>query len=242
MKSFLAAVAFLTRVPLGRLFRFGREQVAGSAGWFSLVGAMIGTGYAALAASLDNRLPHPVIAVLLVGMEALLTGALHLDALADTADAFGGGHTRDEVLRIMRDHAIGSYGATALILLIALKMTAYHGLLEVRLATIPLILAPALGRWSILPLSYILPYARESAAVRVGRGGVVWGTVTVAGILGLVPSLRGLVSAVAVMLVTLLFGRYCRRRIGGVTGDTLGANVQFCESAVLLTFLWSRTS
>jgi cobalamin synthase len=105
-----------------------------------------------------------VVAVLILLAEALLTGALHMDALAATADGFGGGRTRDDVLRIMRDHAIGSYGATALILLFAMKANSISALISRTPYSSFQILAPALGRWNIV----LLPMDALCASKRSG--------------------------------------------------------------------------
>lgn len=224
MKSFLAAIAFLTRVPVNA------PDVTNAAGWFPLVGALLGGAYALVAFLLRSHLPALVVAVFLVALDALLTGALHYDGLADTADGFGGGRTREDVLRIMRDHAIGSYGGVALFLLLGFKVAAYANLLDYPAA---IAFTPALGRWSILPLTATLPYARSSPSVidGMGKGSLILGT-------ALILLTRAWVALVAVFVVTTLFGLYCRRRIGGITGDTLGANLQLCECAALLTFLW----
>lgn len=238
MRTLLAAIAFMTRVPVP--LAFTREEVGRAAGWFPLVGAMLGVAYAGLALLIGTHLPFGITAVLLVALEALATGALHFDGMADTADGFGGGRTREDVLRIMRDHCIGSYGGTALILTIALKAAAYHALLGTGSAVVALILAPALGRWTILPLSLFLPYARESASVAqaIGKGTALWGTFWAVALVTLARSPQALAAAAAVLVVTFLFGRYCRRQIGGFTGDTLGANVQLSEITVLLAFVW----
>jgi cobalamin synthase len=109
-------------------------------------------------------LPSPVVAVLIIAVSARLTGALHLDGLADMADGFGGGHTREDVLRIMRDHVIGAYGAVALILLILLKLAALSALINDDGDATYLIIAPVLGRWASTPLGHFLPYARREGA------------------------------------------------------------------------------
>lgn len=242
MKSFLAAVAFLTRLPVGRAAAFNTADVTHSAAWFPIIGVLLGMIYSLAAALLKNHLPFAIVAVLLVILDALITGALHFDGLADTADGFGGGRSREDALRIMRDHAIGSYGAVALAALVALKVTAYAALLKQSNWMAALILAPALGRWSILLLTAALPYARPSASVVEGMGkrSLFLGTGLV--LLSLVVAMAGRawIAAAVVMAVTAAFGLYCRRRIGGITGDTLGANLQLCESAALLTFLWAR--
>jgi adenosylcobinamide-GDP ribazoletransferase len=120
-------------------------------------------------------------------------------------------------------------------------VTAYAALLKQSNWILALILTPALGRWSILLLTATLPYARPSASVAAGMGKrpLFWGTLVIAVALVSVMSGRGLVACATVVAVTMCFGSYCRHRIAGITGDTLGANVQLCESAVLLTFLWA---
>src|SRR5258706_378737 len=121
MKPLLAAIAFLTRIPVPSQWSFDAADVGRATRWFPLIGALIGIAYYLAFRALSPFLSPLVIGLMLVGLEAILTGALHLDGLADTADGFGGGSTREDVLRIMRDHAIGSYGAIALILLVSVK-------------------------------------------------------------------------------------------------------------------------
>ena len=241
MKSLVVAVAFLTRFPVGKLVSCNAADVARSAGWFPLVGVFLGLIYAGVAALCKDHLPLAVVAVLLVMLDALLTGALHYDGLADTLDGFGGGKDRDDVLRIMRDHNIGSFGGVALVVLVALKATAYAALLGRSGWIAPVVLIPALGRWSILLLAAMLPYARPSESVVRGMGerSLLLGSVVV--IIGLIAaaSLRAWMAVGVIIAVTFLFGRFCRRRIGGITGDTLGANLQIGECAALLVFLWT---
>ena len=121
--SYLAtSVALLTRIPIPFRWTGGAEAVGKSSRWFPLVGLLIGAAYLAVFKLASIVFPPMVAAVLVVVAEAFLTGALHMDGLADMADGFGGGHTRDDVLRIMRDQVIGSYGAVALLLTLALKI------------------------------------------------------------------------------------------------------------------------
>jgi adenosylcobinamide-GDP ribazoletransferase len=177
---------------------------------------------------------------LIVTVGAWLTGALHLDGLADMADGFGGGRTRQDVLRIMRDHVIGAYGAVALVLLILLKVTTLSALIERGAAGTYLIISPALSRWATVPLGYFLPYARPegglgSAATDHIRRLELVGSTVLAGICVLpLAGWRGGVCWLAVILMTVMNGRRCLRRIGGLTGDTLGANTEVCEALVFL--------
>lgn len=232
-----AAIAFLTRIPMGQA---AAADVARSAGWFPLVGLLLGLIYCAPAALLKGHLSPAIIAILLVILDALLTGALHFDGLADTADGLGGGKNKDDILRIMRDHAIGSYGGLALAAVVALKVIAYTEVLKLGNWPAALVLTPALGRWSILPLTVALPYARqsESVAQAMGKRALLQGTLIALGALLVARSLRAWIALCAVMAVTAAFGLYCRRRIGGITGDTLGANLELCECAALLAFIW----
>ncbi len=242
-----AAIAFLTRFPVGQSVAFDAADVGHSAGWFPFVGILLGGIYCGAAAVLKTHLPPGVVAAVLVLVDALATGALHYDGLADSADGFGGGKNREDILRIMRDRAIGSYGGLALAIAVALKVTAYDALLShVSNAHdwIPaLILTPGLGRWSILLLTATLPYARADASVVEGMGkrALVFGTLSMVVALGAAMSGRAWIAAAVVVAVAAGFGQYCRRRIGGITGDTLGASVQLSESAALLTFLWIGT-
>jgi cobalamin 5'-phosphate synthase/cobalamin synthase len=185
--------------------------------------------------------------VIVIVIEALLTGALHLDGVADMADGFGGGRDRADVLRIMRDHAIGAYGATALILIILLKVTTISALCEHHLAEQYLIAGPALSRWATVLLSWLSPYARRAESDGVNAGGAVsdfigrreflLATLICAVVVGVVLRWRGLVSWAVVILSTAVLGRWSYKRIAGVTGDTLGANIEICETAVLLAGL-----
>ena len=214
--------------------------MARSAGWFPLVGILLGAlDYLAVAA-LKDHLPAGIVAVLVVALDALMTGALHYDGLADSADGFGGGRTPDDVLRIMRDHAIGSYGGVSLALVIGLRATAYSALLQGSARIAAFIFAPALGRWSILLLTATLPYARTSESVISGMGkrSLLFGTFILLIALAVAASPRAWIAGGAVIAVTTAFGFFCRHRIGGITGDTLGANLQLCECAALLAFLW----
>ena len=240
MRSLLAAVAFLTRFPVGRSVPFEAADVSRSAGWFPLIGLLLGGLSIAAAALLKRHLPPIVIAALLLLLDAVLTGALHFDGLADTADGFGGGKGREQVLAIMRDHSIGSYGALALALVVGLKLTAYATLLKQSDWLPALLLTPALGRWSALLLTSTLPYARPSASVAgsMGKQALLWGTATILLTVLALRSIRAWIAMAVVIAVTAVFGLYCRQRIAGITGDVLGANLQLCESAALLTFIW----
>jgi cobalamin 5'-phosphate synthase/cobalamin synthase len=209
---------------------------------FPIVGALLGGATFWLGRAL-RPLPPSVSAILLVGFVALATGALHLDGLADTADGFGGGKSRDDILRIMKDHAIGAYGATALILILLLKVALVGSLMNDWRG---LVLAPMIARWASVPLCKSLPYARETGLAKalgdhVGTIEIVGATFLCAAASWFLGEWRGAGCMLAVSLLSILGAIVCAKKIGGITGDTLGANTELSEALVYLVWLaWQR--
>lgn len=239
MRRLWCGIAFLTRLPVPTQVAFEAADVGKATLLFPLVGAIIGGLEAGFCFGLGAHLPPLLTAALLLGVHALLTGALHLDGLADMADGFGGGKTREDTLRIMRDHAIGAYGAIALIVVLAIKLTALAALIGSGRAERILIVAAALGRWGSVPLGRFLPYARRQegglgAAITdfVGPAELVGATVLAGAIAFGLGGATGGWSWLAAAGVTALVGWECRAKIGGVTGDTLGANTELTEAAI----------
>lgn len=240
MRRLLHAIAFLTRLPVPGAPIGGGADVGRAALFFPAAGALLGGLLALAARALAPRLPPLPLAALLVALLAALTGALHLDGLADTADGFGGGRTREDVLRIMRDHAVGAYGATALVLVLLLDAALIAALLERGRAAPWLVVVPALARWVPVALSRFLPYARAGGglgAAVTDHGGAL--ELVGATLLALALALGlagppGLLAFAAVALLAITHGLACRRRIGGVTGDALGAGVELAQALALL--------
>jgi adenosylcobinamide-GDP ribazoletransferase len=245
LRSAVVAVQFLTRVPLSRR-AVERHELARAVAYFPLIGALVGAAMAAVIALTTPLLglDAAVIAGLIFG--ALITGAFHEDGLADACDGLGGGFTRERALEIMRDSRIGSYGAVALILLYAARFTLLRtlGATAVFLA---LPVASALGRAAGVALMAWLPNARsEGVADDVARslGGT---TIAIAMATALIVAaiLCGLAAApllvVAGAVVTIAFGFYLRHRLGGVTGDCLGAVNVIVEVTTLACAVgWTR--
>jgi adenosylcobinamide-GDP ribazoletransferase len=231
-----AAVSFLTRVPLGR-FELAADDVARGAFLFPVVGAGIGAFVALAAEWVAGPLAAFLAAVVAVALEAVLTGAIHFDALADAADGLGA-HSRERALEIMRDPAIGSFGALALVLDALLKVGAI-AMLVAGDALLPVLAAFALGRTAPLLLGLTLPYARAGGGSgRALTDGRVWsraGGIALAGAIA-AAALRwnALAVAGAAAAVTVVIGLGARRRLGGVTGDVLGAAAELATAAGLL--------
>ena len=236
----LAAVQFLTRIPVPA-FAFDARTLPRAAAFFPLVGAALGAAAALTYRLLAAHLPPTLAAIAAVSLLVAITGALHEDALADCADAFGLPRTRERTLAILHDSAIGSFGACALVLSLAARIACVAALTG-RQALPALVVAITLSRWSVLPLT-ILP-----SATGTGRGSTLarqvsipaFAFATLATAIILCFSLRSaaLLPTLAAIVVTAATGLYYRRRLGGTTGDCFGATVQLVEIAVLLVGVW----
>jgi adenosylcobinamide-GDP ribazoletransferase len=214
-------------VPL----RLEADDVARGAVFFPVVGAGIGAVVGVIAGV--DSLTAPLAAFLGLAAGALLTGALHLDALADTADALGA-HTRERALEIMRDHRIGAYGAVALVLDLGAKATALAALGDdvLRIA----VCAAATARVAPMFLAAALPYARDdtSTGSALGTSGWVRAIVAAAIAAGFCVWLDAEIVLAAVAGVALVMGVFAWRWLGGVTGDVLGATTELAELAALV--------
>jgi len=241
------ALAFLTRLPVPARWIDGAraEDVGRAAPLFPVAGAVVGGLAALVVLALAARVTPLVNGALAVALAALWTGALHLDGLADTADGLGGGRTREDALRIMRDHRIGAYGAVALILAIVVEVALIAGLVEadVQRAARALVVAGALSRASVVPLAAALPYARSDGGLggalvgQLGAGAVAVAVALAVGAAVALGGWWGAIAAVAAAGLTLHNAFFVKRRIGGYTGDTLGAHVVVVEAGVLLVAL-----
>ncbi|MBI3458489.1 MAG: adenosylcobinamide-GDP ribazoletransferase [Candidatus Rokubacteria bacterium] len=236
MRDLLIACRYLTALPLPR--SAGPGDLGRAAGWFPVVGLLLGVILAALALLVERGAPPLVGAVLIVALWALLTGGLHLDGLADALDGLGGGWSREEALAIMRDARTGAYGVTAIVLVLAAKLATIAGL-SPGLRWRALIVAPVLARLGPLVLSRLCPPARGEGAghvfaLSVRAPGLAVGLLTAAAVaLGLLGPAGALLFVLAVAGAAL-FAWYLRRRLGGLTGDCLGALVEALEAVSLV--------
>jgi adenosylcobinamide-GDP ribazoletransferase len=245
LRAAAAAVTFLTRIPVGRIV-LGAGDVARGAAFFPLVGAGIGAAVGGALEGLDGELTTLLAAAVAVTFEALLTGAIHLDALADTADGLGAG-TRERALEVMRDPAVGSFGAAALALDLLVKVAALAAVASDSRTVLAVLAAYALGRAAPLALALALPYARPGSGSglvlteQAARGALVTGLVLALGIAVVALGLRGLALSAGAGLVCLAVGLLARRRLGGVTGDVLGASAELATTAALVAAVVVRT-
>ena len=189
---------------------------------------------------LASAIWSPVVALALsLVATVLVTGALHEDGLADAADGFGGGSTPERVLEIMKDSRIGSYGAVALILAIITKLASLATLSRGDIV-LALIAGHTLARWSSVPLLYGLRYIGTKGAAFSGgvtRLRVIIATAIALGICALALQRRALIAILVSVVITVAAGAFFKRRLGGITGDCLGAANQLVEVAVYLSLV-----
>ncbi len=239
MNNLLLAIQFFTIIPVNPRFREKEGQLSGSIIYFPLVGLLLGVILAALNFVLSYIfISQVLINVLLVVALTILTGGLHLDGLADTFDALASRKDREGLLEIMRDPRIGTIGALSLISVILLKVVILStlNLAEKNLA---LILMCTLSRWSLILPIYSFPYARSEGKAKdffaqfnftafiISAVGVLIFTI-------LVLNWKGLFVFTAMLLFTFIFNKFMNKKIGGITGDILGATLEINEVIILL--------
>lgn len=240
--SLLVALQFLTRLPVP-LKRWPQEaEIGRSLLWYPFTGALIGVLLIIAAWVLQGLGVAPmVLAVLLLVLWVALTGGLHLDGLADTADAWAGGAgDRERTLALMKDPRCGSMAVVGLVLLLLAKFAALVTLLQ-QDSLLFLLLPPLLGRMALLLLFLGTRYVREE-----GLGSVLarhrpleqgWSLLLAWLLPVLLFGIDGLLALLAAALVFVLWRRSLLQRLGGTTGDTAGAMVELVEVAVILVLV-----
>ncbi len=234
MRGLLVAIGFLTRLPVPAKAFDGPSASSSSLAWYPAVGLLIGGVLWMLSWAMASAPPLLAAAVLLAVWVGL-TGALHLDGLADSADAWVGGlGDRERTLAIMKDPRCGPMGVVALVLVLLLKFAALASLPPHNAA---LWLAPLLGR-AVLTAAFIsTPYVRSGglgSALTGASRGVSVAALLVTGLLCFCDGWHGLRALVVVLAVYACWRVACMRRLGGMTGDTCGALTELAEAAVLV--------
>jgi adenosylcobinamide-GDP ribazoletransferase len=217
------------------------KQVGKSAGYFPMVGAFLGGVLVGFNSLFNLGLPPSVTRALLLVVEVILTGGLHLDGLADTCDGLGGYKSVEERHRIMRDSRIGGYGVIGIALLLLVKYVCLIHVPE-ELIVSTLILMPVAGRWGVVFAVFAFPYARSSGLGTELKKGTHWLQFTLATIFtGAVAVLLMRLVGVAVLLlvgvVVLISSLIFKKVFAGLTGDNYGAINEISEASVLILVL-----
>jgi adenosylcobinamide-GDP ribazoletransferase len=252
-EEFLAAVRFLTILPIPTRSRFTQTSetlpspIVGS-GYFPLVGLLLGALLAlwALFLSMSLRLPSLLQAVLVLIVQILLTGGLHLDGLMDTCDGLFGGTSRERKLEIMRDSRVGSFGVLGGACTLLFKFAAFATLADSNyLLPLALLMVLPLARWAMVLTVYIFPSARAAGLGSNFRQTVTLPRLLLAAIIALVVvvaagHLPGLAAWFGGTLAALLVGAWAMRVLGGLTGDIYGAIEEVAEMVALLLLVLLR--
>lgn len=245
----LVALQYFTRLPVPTLPHFDARWLSQAVRYFPLAGLVVGTLTALVLFAAAIALPWPLATALALAASLAITGAFHEDGLADTFDALGGHVTRERALEIMRDSRIGTYGAAALMLALLVR---WQALVALRLpeAMVLLVTGHALSRAAAALLMAGLPYVRldvdakaKPVAQPMGAGQAIAtaavGLLPLLGVIAwqprLAPSLAVALGIVA--LVHVACRRWLRRRLGGYTGDGLGATQQLAEIGFALAWI-----
>jgi adenosylcobinamide-GDP ribazoletransferase len=242
---FLAALMFMTRLPVGKGYVFRSEDLPRSAVYFPIVGAMIGSLGGLVLLCAEPFFP-PVVAVLFcMGTTVLVTGALHEDGLADAMDGLLGGQEPRRRLEIMRDSRLGSYGAVALWFSLTAKAFVLTSLLEdgAFKAVTALIVAQGLGRAATVALLFSQPYVRSDQSKASPFGNAVTLKETLLALIFpvflsfVLLGNKSVLTLIAAAAGTWAAGRYFQKKIGGITGDCLGATSQLIELVCYLSLV-----
>lgn len=241
---FKTALMFFTRIPLP-LPQFQERDLNGCVQYFPLVGALVGAVAALVFWLAAQGLPITLAVLLSMGATIYLTGAFHEDGLADSADGLGGGWEREQVLTIMQDSRIGSYGVISLCMVLLGKWQLLSATPAVLLPAV-MVCGHALSRFAAVLVIFRQTYVRATGkskplATRLARGqllqAALFGVSPLVLLAACVPAWLVLLGLVPVVIVWFWFSRLLSRRLGGYTGDCLGAMQQVAELAFYLGIL-----
>jgi len=251
MKALILMIQFMTRYPIPMTIEFTAEHFVQGMKWMPLVGLLAALPAAAGFMFANRLLGGEIGAIVAVIALILITGGLHLDGIADTADGLFSYRSRERMLEIMRDSTLGTNGVVAIVLTVFLKYLFLHNI-PTGGAALAVLVTPVLGRMALVWHSAVARYAREERGIGdyVNQTGLAQAAAAtlislflVSGILllwGVAPGLVPLVVFilhVPAILLAMLFAFYLKKRLGGITGDTLGATVELAEITTFVVFL-----
>lgn len=250
MKCFFAAIKFLTILPVPGSWNGDEKALARSVPCFPLVGLLVGFIAAILDYAFGLVLPLLPASTLTIIILVCLTGGLHMDGLADTADGFFSARPRDKMMEIMRDSRTGVMGVLAVLFVVLIKVTLLANI-TASARWVLILIMPLAGRAAIVALITALPYARPGGGLatlfadRRSWLHCLWAWGVLFALAGGLAQGVGFAAAILALLITALFILYNRSKLGGYTGDTLGAVCELAEIAPLLAavmyyHLWAR--
>jgi len=241
LKQFITAWQFLTIIPISRRIEVTAESLGRSMAVFPLVGLVLGSILVALDYLFAHIFPPAIVSALLFTSYIAMYGGFHLDGLADTVDGLAGGKDKEHILKIMKDSSIGAIGVVALVLVLLVKYQAITSIPDA-VRWRGLLIMPVIGRWTQVWMTYGSSYARDSGLGRpfveyVGKRELLIACTIAIVISWLTLSWRGLVVIGAAALLGMLIKSFFNKKVGGITGDILGAGSELSELLVLLIII-----
>ena len=235
---FLVALRFLTIIPMPLRREVSAEEIGRSIGYFPVVGVVIGLILAAINWLLGLLLPPAVVNVLLIVSLIVLTGALHLDGVADTCDGIGGHKSAEARWQAMQDSRAGGFGIVGVSGLLLVKYVSLNSVPET-LVMATLLLMPVLSRWTMVFALFSYPYAKPSGLGKAFKQEANWqkllpATVVALAVATILFRLAGLAIMAGVWVIVAALAAYLKRRFSGLTGDTYGAINEVAEVGVLI--------
>jgi adenosylcobinamide-GDP ribazoletransferase len=241
-EDFRIAGAFLTILPVARELPMEPPRLGRSMGLFPAVGLALGLALVVLNWVLTPLIPRAVLDCLLILILIALTGALHLDGIADLIDGLAGGKDREGALRIMKDSRVGAMGVVGLVMVLLLKYLSLYNV-PVEMKSAALIFVPAAGRWVQVVLAAFCRYVRIEGGTggafveHVGERETLIATATLLLAAIVLFGMKGFFLIFLLGLAVMALMRYFEYRLGGVTGDVLGAATEVVEVLTLLLVL-----
>ncbi|KQV41478.1 adenosylcobinamide-GDP ribazoletransferase [Massilia sp. Root335] len=247
LRLFFIALQFFTRLPIPGWVGFEASWLQHASRYFPLVGVVVASIAAAVYYAAALVLPGPVAAVLSTAASIWITGAFHEDGFADTCDGLGGGMTKERALEIMKDSRVGAYGAIGIVCMLATKLSAL-ALLPPRVAVAALFVAHPFSRLAATALIWKLKYVRGEGKAKPLAQQMTTAEFAIAALtcalppacvlaLGWMTPAAMLAAVLAALAAALWLGRLFVRRLGGYTGDCLGAVQQLAEALAYLAVL-----
>jgi adenosylcobinamide-GDP ribazoletransferase len=243
MNAFLLAFRFLTIIPLGGRRAIDSESIVAAGKYYPLVGLIFGGLGWLFFYGAGLLFPLAVSVGLLLVFWVVLTGALHLDGLADCLDGLYGGNSLEQRLAIMKDVHLGTMGIVGLILVLGIKYLALREILSFPALGLWIILIPSVSRWTPILLAFLCPYARPGGGLGqalvegTGKKELFWATLLAWGPALVLGRYVGLGLIIVAWLWSLLCGWFFHKKLGGLTGDVFGAVIETCEAWGMLYVL-----
>jgi adenosylcobinamide-GDP ribazoletransferase len=242
--SFLAALQFLTSIPVAINRELGPAQLGRATAWFPAVGLIIGGMLALLNWLLGLILPTSVVNALLIVALVMVTGALHLDGFADTCDGLAGHKPAEERWKVMRDSRTGAFGAVGIALLLLVKYISLNNVPHDWMYP-TLVIMPVVSRWAMVYAVFAFRYARPEGLGKAYKEATRWPQLLLATILALAVaavlypafSFTGFILTAAILVITTLLALYFKAKFAGLTGDTYGAINEVAEVMVLIAVI-----